>query len=357
MQTKARFPGAMGPEGFINLFDQLLPKAQLRRTVILKGGPGVGKSTFMRRVHAALCAGGEASTLYYCSGDPDSLDAVAVPHAGLVIMDGTAPHIVDPKLPGARDGIVNLGACLDERAMRPQRMRIAACMEDNAACSRRARACLAAAWALEKENHAIAASVTDEGRMARMTRALIRAALEGEARPDGVPKARQTIADAVTAKGEICLLREGEYGRMIRIVRHWAQDVTPVLRALCASAMAAGCGVEQYLNPACPGELLHAAIPALGTLVTTGDAPASELTFDFGACLPGSSMLRHDCALEQGRAGIQLHRHRAAAALTQAKQIHDEIETFYTPYMDFEHWQRILEHTLAEIGEDGEEKS
>ncbi len=346
----------MGPEGFINLFDQLLPKGMIRRTVILKGGPGVGKSTFMRRVHAAVCAGGEASMLYPCSGDPDSLDAVAVPHAGLVIMDGTAPHVVDPKIPGARDGIVNLGACLDERAMRGQAGRIAACMEDNAACTRRARASLAAAWALEKENHAIAASATDEGRAARMTRALIRAVMEGEAEAERAPSVRRTITDAVTMKGEMCLLAEGDCGRVIRIARHWAQDVTPVLRALEAACLAAGYGVEEHLNPACPGELLHVTIPVLDTLVTSGEGLASEMTFDFAACLPGSALLRHDCALEQGRAGVQLHRHRASAALTQAKQIHDEIETFYTPHMDFQHWERILEHTLGEVERDMQEK-
>ena len=99
--ARTLFPGAMGPDGFISCFDHLIDDSILRRKLILKGGPGVGKSTFMRRVHAALCANGEPSTLYFCSGDPDSLDGVAVPHAGLLILDGTAPHIVDPEIPGS----------------------------------------------------------------------------------------------------------------------------------------------------------------------------------------------------------------------------------------------------------------
>ena len=118
--VRSLFPGAMGPDGFISCFDHLLPERDLRRMIVLKGGPGVGKSTFMRRVHAALCPDGQPSTLYFCSGDPDSLDAVAVPHLGLLLLDGTAPHVVDPVYPGARDSIVNLGECLDEAAMRPR---------------------------------------------------------------------------------------------------------------------------------------------------------------------------------------------------------------------------------------------
>ena len=107
--------------------------------LILKGGPGVGKSTFMRRIHTALTENGENSTLYFCSGDPDSLDAVAIPAHGLLILDGIAPHIVDPKIPGARDAIINLGTCLHESAMKPRLPHIRACMADHAACSRRAR--------------------------------------------------------------------------------------------------------------------------------------------------------------------------------------------------------------------------
>ena len=141
------FLSAMTGAGYYALHRQFLRPPE-RYFCILKGGPGVGKSTFMRRVHAALCANGEPSTLYFCSGDPDSLDSVAVPHAGLLILDGTAPHIVDPEIPGARDSIINLGECLNEPAMRPRLPHIRACMGDHAACSRRARACLAAAAAL-----------------------------------------------------------------------------------------------------------------------------------------------------------------------------------------------------------------
>ena len=58
---------------------------------------------------------------------------------------------------------------------------------------------------------------------------------------------------------------------------------------------------------------------------------------------------RHECALEQGRAGIQLHLHRASAALAQAKQLHDELESFYVPNMDFEKWQTMLDKTLESL--------
>ena len=348
--ARTLFPGAMGPDGFISCFDHLIDEKQLKRKLILKGGPGVGKSTFMRRVHAALCSGNEAATLYFCSGDPDSLDAVAVPHAGLLILDGTAPHIVDPEIPGARDSIINLGVCLNEAAMRPRLPHIRACMADHAVCSRRARACMAAAAALARDNAAVLKNAADSERLSRMTRALIQSVLSQKGETTAAPSVRPILTDAVTPKGELCLIGEHTQPRVFRLLAHWGMDITPILRDISLAARMAGYDVEEHLCPTVPGRLLHLTIPALGTLITTSDVLPSEQTFDFSACIPQSALLRHECALEQGRAGIQLHLHRAVAALAQAKQLHDELESFYVPNMDFGRWQKILEETLGTIG-------
>ncbi|MFR5786580.1 MAG: hypothetical protein ACLUHE_05365 [Christensenellales bacterium] len=247
--ARTLFPGAMGPDGFISCFDHLLDDSILRRKLILKAGPGVGKSTFMRRVHAALCANGEPSTLYFCSGDPDSLDGVAVPHAGLLILDGTAPHIVDPEIPGARDSIINLGECLNEPAMRPRLPHIRACMGDHAACSRRARACLAAAAALAKANAATLLAATNQARLWAMTQALVQAVLSRDAPKEAAPDVRPVITDALTPKGEISLIGENAPPRVIRLLFHWGMDGTPVLRRLSAAVQAAGYSVEEHLVP------------------------------------------------------------------------------------------------------------
>ena len=340
----------MGPDGFISCFDSLMDDSLLRRRISLKGGPGVGKSTFMRRVYAALCENGEEATLYYCSGDPDSLDAVAVPHAGLLILDGTAPHVVDPHIPGARDSIVNLGECLDEAAMRPRLPHIRTCMADHAAFTRRARACMQAACCLSRDNAAITEAVTDVRRRAQMTRALISAVLSADAPPQDAPSVRPVITDAVTPKGELCLIGENAQPRVIRLCAHYAQDLTRVLREVSFAARERGYSVEEHLCPTVPGRLLHLTIPALGVLITTSELLPSEQTFDFSACLPQSSLLRQEIMLEQGRAGVKLHLHRAVSALAQAKQLHDELETFYVPNMDFSAWQRMLDATLASLG-------
>ena len=118
MQAIHYFPGGNTAEGFCSHFGDILPAPMQRRMFYLKGGPGVGKSTLMRRVGEAAEKAGLEVEYFHCSSDPDSLDAVCLPQKGAALMDGTAPHVYDPVAPGARDTLVSLGDFLDEAALR-----------------------------------------------------------------------------------------------------------------------------------------------------------------------------------------------------------------------------------------------
>ena len=48
------FLGANAPTGFYSLYDQLIDPAEAEDIYILKGGPGCGKSSLMKRVGGAL---------------------------------------------------------------------------------------------------------------------------------------------------------------------------------------------------------------------------------------------------------------------------------------------------------------
>lgn len=206
-----------------------------------------------------------------------------------------------------------------------------------------------AAAALSRDNAAALRTAVDGKRLSQMTRALIHAVLSESAEPQDAPGLRPVITDAVTPKGELCLIAENAQPRVIRLCHHWAMDVTPILREVSFAARSAGYAVEEHLRPMVPGQLMHLSIPALHMLITTSDLLPSEQTFDFSACVPQSALLRSECALEQGRAGIKLHLHRAVAALAQAKHLHDELETFYVPNMNFDRWQEKLDALLGTL--------
>lgn len=114
--AKRCFLGANTGRGFYSLYDEFVKPGDF--LWILKGGPGCGKSGFMRRIGAAAEAAGHDVEYVLCSGDPDSLDAVYITDLGVAYADGTAPHVIEPRHPGADSNYVNLGAHLDVSALR-----------------------------------------------------------------------------------------------------------------------------------------------------------------------------------------------------------------------------------------------
>ena len=73
------FVGANSGAGFQNLFSELVDVERAKDLMILKGGPGVGKNTFMREIGRTMEAAGAQVEYLWCSGDPDSLDGVVFP--------------------------------------------------------------------------------------------------------------------------------------------------------------------------------------------------------------------------------------------------------------------------------------
>ena len=107
------FLGANTPRGFVSLFDELHDPYRDRRLYIIKGGPGCGKSTLMKRVAAEALSRGIAAERIHCGSDPDSLDGVLLPALGVSVCDGTAPHVVEPTFPGATEVLLDLGRFWD----------------------------------------------------------------------------------------------------------------------------------------------------------------------------------------------------------------------------------------------------
>ena len=105
------FIGANTKNGFRYADSTFLNENNLTKLYIIKGGPGTGKSSLMKRLRDDLEASGISACSYYCSSDPDSLDAVVFENGNVrvAIADGTAPHILDAALPGAVSETVDLG--------------------------------------------------------------------------------------------------------------------------------------------------------------------------------------------------------------------------------------------------------
>jgi hypothetical protein len=126
MQTKQYFAAANGYDGFISYFDMIFNPSDFTRIYILKGGPGTGKSSLMRKISGMAKSRGAVCESILCSSDKDSLDGIICENGDrrIAILDGTAPHERDTAVPGAVDEIVNLGENWDKRWLESRRSEI-----------------------------------------------------------------------------------------------------------------------------------------------------------------------------------------------------------------------------------------
>lgn len=106
---KKYFAASNSAQGFKNYYDSVFDVKKYSKIYIIKGGPGTGKSYFMKNVAEYAEELGFSVTYIYCSSDPNSLDGIIIEELKIAILDGTAPHACEASLPGAAENIVNLG--------------------------------------------------------------------------------------------------------------------------------------------------------------------------------------------------------------------------------------------------------
>ncbi len=161
-----RYYGASNSaEGFKNYFHEIFKRADF--IYIIKGGPGTGKSSFMRRCAARAEERGERVEYYYCSSDPESLDGVLIERSDRMIgiIDGTSPHVSEPKYPGAYDEIINLGQFWNRELLIKQKNEIIALSERKSAEYKKAYRFLRSVGNLRAVSDSLVGEAVDFGKM------------------------------------------------------------------------------------------------------------------------------------------------------------------------------------------------
>lgn len=146
------FLGGTSPSGFCSKFIERI-KADGFYTYILKGGPGTGKSTLMKKIVSAFDK--SPLTLYYCSSDTRSLDAVAIEDKKIIVVDGTAPHVFEAIYPGVSQEIINLGEYWDGEKLKSQGQKIRCSLDENQKLHSRVKCYIKALASLNDDIYAI----------------------------------------------------------------------------------------------------------------------------------------------------------------------------------------------------------
>lgn len=322
MSSTSYFSGSNTCRGFHGFFHELLPGEIARRAYIIKGGPGVGKSTLMKRVGAAWEKQGKHVEYFWCSGDPDSLDAVIADHC--MLMDGTAPHVIDPTLPGAADGIINLGECLDECVMAAHRDEALSAMREISRCYARAYRYLTGADAALRDMQAVYSQAVDEGALINLRMELMDF-MQGEA-----GRTQHLYAQAISGKGVVQHLDSLVREEMLCLNLPFGFDADCLLRPLSLHLAAKGAAHRAFMHPLDGKKHAHITThrQSVVTFLEPG-RPVRTLPFD-------EKILRreHD-ALSFSRAAYNLLLNQAIDSLHAAKEKHDLLERIYADAMDY----------------------
>ena len=347
------FLGANSPSGFYSLYDELLPEESAEGLYVLKGGAGCGKSSFMRRVARHAEAAEEETILVPCSGDPDSLDAVIFPRRRIALVDGTAPHVVEPSYPGVIGSYVNLGDCYDRAALQPYRQAILDATAEYKSHYKRVYRCLEAASQLHRDNRELLLSPALLQRLCKRAKGIISREIKKNGGQTG--EVTHRFLTAVTHKGRVFL--QGSVTAQAKKVYELADNyslahefLSPILEA----AVSAGWDVTACPDPMAPERLAHLIIPGLSLafVSTSGETawegrPYRRLRLDamadrelYQASRPRLRFSRKvAAALEE----------EAVSGLLRAKAAHDRLEALYNPHVDFERVYRMADDLAAAL--------
>lgn len=100
MAIRHFFAGVNSPNGFFSAFDNIADQRKVSDMIFIKGGPGTGKSSIMKKVLKKAEGDGYKADVFHCSSDPDSLDGLYLPELQTALLDATPPHSCDPLYPG-----------------------------------------------------------------------------------------------------------------------------------------------------------------------------------------------------------------------------------------------------------------
>ncbi len=334
-QTIRTFLSANSADGFFSYFDAFL---QGKNTFIIKGGPGTGKSGLMKKVASAAVSKGNFTEYVYCSSDPDSLDGVYIHGSETVFADGTPPHVMEPKYPGAMGGIVNVGQFLDSEKLSAAKGDIVALNRLISTRYARAYRYLKAANCASSELRETALRYLDREAMLKYFRTVAAKIMAEE--KGGSGKVFPRFLSGITPKGFVTF-KDTIYTLCsnIFVVRDKYGIGAEVFELLKNEAVSRGFDVYEFRSPLDPSRIVHIAVPDLDVAFVTADR-LTQFEAQNAKAVNLMRFISEDIDLESkycvsASKIMKICMEEAFESIRSAKALHDDLEDIYISAMDF----------------------
>lgn len=357
------YPGGNTPKGFYSYYEYILGQQEANRIICLKGGPGVGKSTFMRKIAEHFLDKGESVDFMWCSSDNESLDGIVLKERKIAIIDATSPHVVDPVNPGAVDSIVHLGDFWNGEALKKCKSHV---LESNSKIKHWfgfAYDYLAAAGELYQILADIYEDALEDGELYKIAANIVGKELahkEIALKPGSMKK---YFASAITPGGfsnHINSLIQG-YEKLYLITGPVGLSNERLMNIVAEGAIYRGMDVEAFYCPMKPDKKIeHLLIPELNTAFVSlnpyhdlepWEREESIVLIDMNDIINWNRLEEYKNLLaDAGRRMADLM-NEAVKCIVRAKREHDRLESYYIPNMDFKKIDILRDEIIGKIEE------
>ena len=265
----------------------------------------------------------------------------------------TTTHVVDPKNPGAVDEIIHLGDYWEEEKMMTNKEMI---IKDNKEVGRmfkRAYGYLAAAKGTYDNIRSNLDEITDYAKVNKIAEELIYKILEKSGCSEILGKERHLFGSAVTPDGvkdrleTIIPLNK----RIFVLKGKYDSGQSIILEKIGERAIETGHNVEFFHNHFDPEKVDNIVIKDISVALTTFDKFDNEenITINVDKCLKEDILDERKEEIEIDKDVYEELIQLAVANIGKAKELHDQMESYYIPNMDFDAINQLGEKILEKI--------
>lgn len=331
--TIRTFLGANSRDGFASLYGTF---PEDNRTVVIKGGPGSGKSSIMKKIASEALQHGLFVEYCYCSSDAESLDAIRIPEKKLCVVDGTPPHLMEPKFPGAKDEIIYTGQFWNGDKLRSSLSEIQNISARISGCFARAYRYLSAAGKAVDDVKAAIIPNTAKEKLKTFAVDLLKRHTKKRKKESAI---HPRFLSGISPQG-LVINRDTVYtlAEKVYVLDDPYRISDLFLEAILETASELGLEIYVFYDPLCPDLPQHVVFPEEGIgFVTSNKIHSFEPQNAYKIHLSRFCSI-DDSAKERCRNAERLIAaclKEALASLKQEKAFHDDLEEFYVEAMDF----------------------
>ena len=337
--VKEVFPGGNTYKGFHSFYDYIMPQDEANRIFCIKGGPGVGKSSFMKAVAKEFVELGYDVELHHCSSDNNSLDGVVIKQAKVALLDGTAPHVVDPKNPGAVDEILNFGDFWNVEGFTLERETILNFNKEVKFLFNSSYHYLMSAKEMQDDVEIAVEEAVDKAKFSKLLLSLKAELTDNLEVADKAGKERHLFDSAISPDGlmdYIDTIIKDSYKCYFFEGLH-TKGISEILNILAKEYLLKGYNVEIYHQPLNPERIQTVIVEDLGLAFTDNSKMKNKAyrIVNLDVAIISEKLESKNDIISKDTEMKNMLLEEAYKRVYMAKRNHDDMEKSYVPQMDF----------------------